>query len=672
MTFEEYNDLIKKINYHNELYYNQDSPRISDHEYDMMMEELKKAEKENPGWVTAASPTQKIGGTARRSAGVKVTHDVPMLSIEDVFDKKDVSSWVKKVKDMHPDAFFSVETKIDGLSMSLRYSKNQADGKLHLTLAETRGDGLVGEDVTANAMVIPDVKQVIDLPYDSLELRGEVYMNHLDYKRYNDEQAADDKKAAANPRNLAAGTLRQLDPSVTKKRGLNMFIFNIQSGPDEIMENHCKGLDILAGRGVPVVYHRLCSTDAEVLQAIDDIGNMREDLDYNIDGAVVKISQTGYRNDFPAGAKYSSGHIAYKYPPEEKIVVMDEIIADVGRTGKLSFTGVFHDRETGEPAKLCGTSVSRATLHNQDYITQMHIGIGGAYRLYKSGEIIPRLNGCVTEPETVYTAPDHCPVCHEPLVREPDTADIRCVNPSCPAQLTRTISYFTSRGCMDIAGLGETLCDALINAGFLRDYSDIYVLKDHRDELINQGIIGKEKNTDKILKAIEDSKTDSPVQLLTALGIRNVGRSTASSLISHFHGIHEIMNAGIRELTAVSDIGETTAGDIVEFFTNDHNRGIMGRLESYGLTFEEAEPEEKGSSLEGLTIVVTGTLPSLSRSDAKKLIEENGGRCTGSVSRKTSYVLAGADPGSKLDKAVDLGIPVIDEESFLRMVGRHQ
>ena len=401
---QEYSELKKTIDYHMDRYYNQDEPEISDYEYDKLMIRLKEIEKEHPEWVTSDSPSQKIGGTVKREAGVKVTHNVPMLSIEDVFSEDAVCAWIDKVHAMHPDCTFSVETKIDGLSMSLRYVK-EADGKLHLQLAETRGDGLIGEDVTANARVVGDVLQVIDLPYDSLELRGEVYMSHEDFEKYNEEQERLEKKTAANPRNLAAGTLRQLDTSITKKRGLKMFIFNVQDGPDEIMESHGRGMDILKAAGVPVVYHKICKTKEEVVRAIDEIGRMREELPYDIDGAVVKIDHIAFRQEFPAGSKYSSGHIAYKYPPEEKVIVMDDILVDVGRTGKLTFTGIFHDPETGKPARLCGTSVSRATLHNQDYITQMNVGIGGEYKLFKSGEIIPKLNGCVKAPEHVFEAP---------------------------------------------------------------------------------------------------------------------------------------------------------------------------------------------------------------------------------------------------------------------------
>ena len=667
MDKKEYDELTKTINYHMDRYYNQDEPEISDYDYDQLMLKLKAAEKEHPEWVTPQSPTQKIGGTAKREAGVKVTHDVPMLSIEDVFTKEDVTAWVEKVKALHPDCSFSVETKIDGLSMTLRYEKEE-DGCLRLILAETRGDGLVGEDVTANALVIPDVKRSVELPYDSLQLRGEVYMSHEDFEGYNLEQEQAGKKLAANPRNLAAGTLRQLDPGVTKKRGLRMFVFNVQQGPEELTESHCKGMDILQRHGIPVVFHRKCNTAEEIIRMIDEIGDMRGELDYDIDGAVIKIDQVRYRNDFPAGSKYSSGHIAYKYPPEERVEIMDDILVDVGRTGKLTFTGVFHDQITGKPARLCGTNVSRATLHNQDYINEMQAGLGGAYRIFKSGEIIPKLNGCVEAPKQVFKAPERCPVCGSILVKDEDMADICCQNVLCPAQLTRTISYFCSLDAMNIMGLGDSIIDILIKAGYVKTFADIYKLKEHKEELIAKGVFGKEKGTVKVLEAIEKSKENEPFKLLTGLGIRNVGKNTARTIMKHFAAIDDLQKASYEELIAIDDIGDTTAQCIRQYFDDPENQVIISELKAAGLTMEMPENNDAGDKLKGLTIVVTGTLPTLGRKEAADLIENNGGKCTGSVSKKTDYLVAGEAAGSKLIKAQALGIPVITEEELLKML----
>lgn len=667
MNKNEYDLLCKKIDYHMDRYYNQDSPKISDYEYDQLMIQLKEAEKEHPEWVTPDSPTQKIGGTVKREAGVKVTHDVPMLSIEDVFSKEEVTAWVKKVRSVHADAVFSVETKIDGLSMTLRYEKD-SNGKMKLVMAETRGDGLVGEDVTANALVIPDIPKYLDLPYDSLQLRGEVYMSHDDFDRFNEQQEKNGKKTAANPRNLAAGTLRQLDSSIAKERGLKMFIFNVQKGPDEMLYSHCDSMETLNSNGIPVVYHRKCSTADEILNAIEDIGNMRGDLEYDIDGAVIKIDQIKYREDFPEGSKYSSGHIAYKYPPEERVVVMDEILVDVGRTGKLTFTGVFHDKETKKAARLCGTNVTRASLHNMDYIKNMHIGIGGSYRLYKSGEIIPKLNGCVDEPPHVFESPQTCPVCGSRLERENETADIRCFNALCPAQLTRTIAYFASLDAMNIMGLGDTIVDNLIKGGYVKTFADIYKLKDKRDELIENKVIGKEKGTDKVLLAIEKSKENDPSKLLTGLGIRNVGKNTAKTIMKHFTSIHELGDAPYEKLLEIEDIGDTTALCIKKYFEDPLNREVIKELEELGVNITAKKQSASGEALQGLTIVVTGTLPTLGRKEAAELIENNGGKCTGSVSKKTDYLVAGEAAGSKLTKAQSLGVPVITEERLFEMI----
>ncbi|WP_026497419.1 NAD-dependent DNA ligase LigA [Butyrivibrio sp. WCD2001] len=664
-----YKELSEKIRYHMDRYYNQDAPEISDYEYDQLMLELKKMEKEHPELITKESPSQIIGGTAKREAGVKVTHNVPMLSIEDVFDKADVTSWVNKVHEKHPDAQFSVEQKIDGLSMTLRYEADtDKPGFMKLVMAETRGDGRIGEDVTINALVIPDVQKEIRYSASYLELRGEVYMSHEDFDRFNEQQEKLGKKLAANPRNLAAGTLRQLDSAVTKERGLRMFVFNVQDGPAELLESHCKALDTLEELGIPVVRHRLCNSSEDVVDAIDAIGDERFDLTFDLDGAVVKVDHTAWRDDFPAGSKYSSGHIAYKYPPEEKVVVMDEIIVDVGRTGKLTFTGSFHDKETGKPARLCGTSVSRATLHNQDYIRDMKIGIGGAYKLFKSGEIIPKLNGCVEEPAEIFKAPEICPVCGHKLVREEDTADIRCVNPTCPAQVTRTIAYFTSRDAMNIMGLGDTLIEALTKDGYLKSYADIYDLYKYRDEMVEKGIIGKEKNTDKLLSEIEKSKENDPVMLLTGLAIRNVGKATAREIMKHVSDLTDLFKITVDGFLSMPDIGETTANDLYEFFHSKDNEELILRMKDAGVNMAVKIDEDASDKLSGMTIVVTGTLPSLGRKEAEELITKNGGKAAGSVSKKTTMVLAGEAAGSKLTKAQELGIKVINEEEFLELI----
>ena len=429
------------------------------------------------------------------------------------------------------------------------------------------------------------------------------------------------------------------------------------------------GLDLLSSHDVPVVFHRLCKDSDEVIEAIDYIGNMRSDLPYDIDGAVIKIDNISLRELFPSGSKYSSGHIAHKYPPEEKIVEIDNIIVDVGRTGKLTFTAEFHDPQTMKPVRLCGTNVSKATLHNQDYITDMHIGIGGQYKLFKSGDIIPKLNGCVREPAEIFKAPNICPVCGHKLYREEDSADIRCLNTSCSAQISRTISYFTSISAMNIIGLGEKIIEALIQNGYIHSFADIYKLSNYRDELISKSIIGKEKNTDKVLLAIEKSKSNDPVQLLTGLGIRNVGRNTAKAILEHFESITDLLSVSINELTSINDIGETTAKCIYYFFNDKDNISLINELKNSGLNMNVTHiKSDVPKKLEGLKFVVTGTLPSLDRKEAVELIEKNGGKCVGSVSKKTDYLVAGENAGSKLDKATTLNIKIISEEDLLNLI----
>ncbi len=665
MELKEYKELVDKIDYHMDCYYNQNEPEISDFEYDQLMQKLKQAEAEHPEWVTPNSPTQKIGGVAMREAGVKVTHDVPMLSIEDVFTKEDVVEWVEKVKAVHPDAKFSVEAKIDGLSMTLRYEKD-AQGKLKLQLAETRGDGIIGEDVTENALVIPDVNKYLDLPYDSLQLRGEVYMSHDDFDRFNKEQELAGAKLAANPRNLAAGTLRQLDAKITKKRGLKMFVFNVQQGPSELTESHCNGLDILTAHKVPTVYHKLCISADEILAVIDEIGEKRDEFEFDIDGAVVKIDQTDYRSDFSTSAKYSSGHIAYKYPPEEKETKLLDVELSVGRTGRVNPTAIF------EPIRLCGTTVSRATLHNQDFIDELNIGIGDTIVVYKSGEIIPKIKevkhdkrpaGVVT-----YKIPDVCPACGGPVSRDADTADMKCSNPNCPAQLVRHIINFVSRDAMDIKGFGDVYIEELVNEGYIKDIADVYTLKESREKLIEEGIIGKEKNTDKLLDAIDSSKSNDAYRLVTGFGIPNVGKAAAKALMSQFKDIRKIMELSVDELTQVNDIGEISAKSIFEYLHDSVNIDIINRLQEAGVNMVEAEKEGATDKLSGLTFVITGTLPTMGRKEAQELIELNGGKCSGSVSKKTNYLVAGEAAGSKLDKANALGVTVLSEEELVALI----
>ncbi len=658
---QEIKELRKQIEHHSNRYYNEDDPEISDYEFDRLMQKLKQLEQEHPEYASGNSPTQKVGGAAKRKAGVLVRHNVPMLSLQDVFTKEDVLKFVEEMQEQLQDPEFVVEYKIDGLSMSLRYENGE------LKLAETRGDGInFGEDVTENARVIPDVRQRLKDSPEYLEIRGEVYMKNEDFDAVNARQELLGKKPFANPRNCAAGTLRQLDASITKERKLSMFIFNIQQTRGITFASHTEGYEYLKKQGVPVIDdYRLCRSGEEVIAAIEEISENRGKLPYDIDGAVVKVNRYSDRERLGATSKVPRWAVAYKYPPEEKETVLKEIELSVGRTGRITPTAVF------EPVRLCGTTVSRATLHNQDFMDELEIGIGDTIVVYKSGEIIPKVKEVKKEKRqngwVPFQIPDVCPVCREQTVRENDTADIRCINENCPAQLERHLINFVGRDAMDIKGFGTVYIEELVKNGYIKNIADIYDLKNHREALIEEGLIGKEKNTDKLLEAIETSKKNDAYRLLTGLGISNVGKAAARAIMRNLRNFDALMNASSERLTEVEDIGEVSAECIRQFFAKEENRRLMKRLKEAGLTMECLEEENEDARFAGLTFVITGTLPTMDRKDAAALIEKMGGKVTGSVSKKTTYLLAGERAGSKRKKAEELGIPVISEEELKQM-----
>lgn len=654
-------ELKSELEYHIDLYYNQDNPQISDYEYDMKMKELKKLEREFPEFVTQDSPTQKVGGSAKREAGKLVRHNVPMLSLQDVFSREEVEEFVEDMQRQLTEPEFVVEYKIDGLSMALRYEQGT------LALALTRGDGVnFGEDVTVNAKVIPDVKKKLKEPVDYLEIRGEVYMKNEDFARVNEMQELNGKKLFANPRNCAAGTLRQLDSKVTKERGLSMFVFNIQQIRGMEITTHAQGYEYLKRNKIPVIDgYRICRTKEEVWEAVCAIGDNRGNLGYDIDGAVVKVNSLADREKLGATSKVPRWAVAYKYPPEEKETTLLDIELSVGRTGRITPTAIF------EPVRLCGTSVSRATLHNQDFIDELDIRVGDRIQVYKSGEIIPKIRQVLKEKRPEGTKPYHlpqvCPVCGAKTQREKDTADIKCTSPNCPAQRERHIINFVGRDAMDIKGFGSVYVEELVRLGYLQNIADIYTLWEHREELIEQGIIGKEKNTDKLLDAIEKSKENDAIRLLTGFGIPNVGKAAAKAILREFGTIDALMQADSESLQNVNDIGEVSAGCILEFFAKEENRRIVERMKTYGVNMQSNE-QPLGSKFQDMTFVITGTLPTLGRKEAAALIEAQGGKVSGSVSKKTSILLAGESAGSKLTKAQQLGIQVISEEELLEML----
>lgn len=657
-------ELRKQIAYHSDRYYNQDEPEISDYDFDMMMKELKQLEKEHPELVTSDSPTQQVGGAAKRTAGVLVRHNVPMLSLQDVFSKEEIINFVEQMREQLDEPEFVVEYKIDGLSMVLRYENGE------LVLAETRGDGInFGEDVTANAKVIRDVKKKLKDKPEYLEIRGEVYMKNAAFEKVNEQQELLGKKPFANPRNCAAGTLRQLDSAVTKARELSLFIFNIQDARGIQFETHTQGYEYLKKQGIAVIdNYKICRSADEVWEAITAIGENRGNLGYDIDGAVVKINRYADREKLGATSKVPRWAIAYKYPPEEKETTLLDIELSVGRTGRITPTAVF------EPVRLCGTSVSRATLHNQDFMDELDIGIGDTIVVYKSGEIIPKVKEVKKDkrkPEWKrFILPEVCPACGAKTEREKDTADIKCTSPNCPAQLERHIINFVGRDAMDIKGFGTVYIEELVRMGYIKDVADIFRLKEYRDELIEKGIIGKEKNTDKLLEAIEKAKENDAYKLLTGLGIPNVGKAAAKAIMRQFKTMENLQNASIDELTAVNDIGEISAECIRSFFGKEENQDMLRRLNEYGVTMQSKELEVVDSVLQGKTVVVTGTLPTLGRKEAAELIEKYGGKVSGSVSKKTDYVLAGENAGSKLTKARELGVSVITEEQLQDMLNK--
>ena len=671
MSGQNPSDRLKELDgllkYHNKKYFEEDAPEITDYEYDQLSLEMRAIEKEHPELSAPDSPTKKIGGRARREAGVTVPHRQPLLSIQDVFSREEVEAFVEDMRSkLGEHTEFVVETKIDGLSLALWYENGE------LETAVTRGDGRIqGEDVTANARVIGDVPEHIKDAPEYLELRGEVYMDEETFERVNAEQEILGKKLFANPRNCAAGTLRQLDPDVTRKRGLSMFIFNLQDARGISFSKHTDVYHYLKERGFKVIEHySVCSTAEEVWEAIQKIGAMRGELSYDIDGAVVKINDLEDRKKCPDTAKNGGWLIAYKYPPEEKETVIRDIELSVGRTGRVTPTAVF------DTVRLCGTSVSRATLHNQDYIDELDVGIGDTVTVFKSGEIIPKIRSVDhgKRPAGVvrYVIPDHCPVCGAPVVRESGTADMKCTGSACPSQLERRIINFTGRDAMDIRGFGEKVASALILKGYIHDVSDIYDLRDHRELLIEDGTVGREKGTDNLLAAIDKSRDNEPDRLLTALGIPGVGKTAAGNVMRHFGSMQKLAGASVEELTEIDDIGSITAEAIHMFFSDQGNRELIRKLQDHGVNMEmKADSGSAGKGrLEGLTFVITGTLPRMSRNEAKKRIVESGGKVTGSVSKKTDYLLAGEAAGSKLTKARELGIAIIDEETLNEMLDR--
>ena len=664
MTYEEYRKLCETLEYHSKLYYDNDAPEITDYEYDMMMQQLKAAEAEHPDWVTPESPTQHVGGSSGKSTFAKVEHAVPMLSIQDVFNLDDVD----KFTDQNPNTLYNVEKKIDGLSVSATYERGR------YTRGETRGDGRIGEDITENLRYVHGIPQMLKPVEGSdnislLEVRGEVYLPYADFERINAERFAEGLDLYANPRNAAAGILRTKDVNAVKNANLQIFVFNVQryeladTSIPFIKPSHDATLRMCEQMGFTVVDSYLAKKD-EVASYINKIGEERDGLPYWIDGAVVKIDDLDLREQMGATNKTPRWCVAFKYPPEERDTILRDITIQTGRTGALTPVAEL------EPVMLCGTRVSRATLHNQGFITKMKINVGCKVRVIKSGEIIPKVIGVPEPAETPYQI-TRCPVCGSPAVMRKDvngedTGVMCCENVLCPAQRSRYFEFFCSRDVMDIAGMGPGVIDKLTDAGLLGDsILDIYHLREHRDELAALDGMG-EKSADKLLAAIEGSKDRDIDRFIKALGIEGVGRHVGRELAKRYRDVFEIEKATYDDLVAIDGIGDITAQAITDFFADSEKVQMMNGLVACGVnhvskSFGKTDAE---GSLSGKTFVITGTLPTMSREEAKAYIEAHGGKVSGSVSKKTSVLVAGEAAGSKLDKANALGVPVWDEATL--------
>lgn len=729
---EHIKELREKIEYHNKKYYEEDMPEIADYEYDLLLRELKNLEQQHPELATPGSPTKKVGGKAKKEAK-KIAHDVPMLSLDDRFSREEVADFIAKIQKEVEDPVFIVEHKIDGLSVALRYK----GGKF--VEGMTRGDGIsYGEDISENLKMIDSMPLSMHekLPY--LEVRGEVYMDNETFEAVNERQGEIEGKIFANPRNCAAGTMRQLDPNVVAERNLSILVFNLQTIQGKEFTSHSETLDWLSMQGFPVPKYFRCTTEEEVWDAITLIGETRGDLPFAIDGAVVKLDSLVDRERLGASSKVPRWAIAYKYPPEEKLTKVLDIEVNVGRTGRLTPLAIL------ESVRLAGTTVSRASLHNQDQIDRLDVRIGDTVIVRKAAEIIPEIVKVIKEQRpdgTVpFKIPDRCPVCGAPALRGGDVADIRCSGINCPAQLARLIIHFASRGAMDIEGLGPAAVHSLMDKGYIKDIADIYYLKNYRNEFIANGITprprkqlaslkdGKPRkqkepdytaSTDNLLSAIERSKDQNLERLINGFGIPNIGKHTGSILEESFPDIYAIANISYdkykqlkdeekqlrkerskiektlktsiksedleilgevnkrlsdvgKELIANGDIkgiGEVSIKAISDFFAEPQTKDILERFEKAGVNMKSRSASKViDNRLEGATFVLTGTLPTLGREEASQLIKDYGGRVAGSVSKKTTYLLAGEGAGDKMNKAQVFGVKVLSEAEFLNMI----
>ena len=658
MNFEEarikVEQLTKELNYHNDRYYNHDDPVISDYEYDAMMRDLENLEAEYPQLLSPISPTQRVGG----SKGEKfspVIHTVPMESLHDSFSHDEIRDFDRRVREAVPHPVYVVEPKFDGLSVSCEYRNGV------FVRGSTRGDGAVGEDVTDNLKTIKSLPKQLENAPAFLEVRGEVYMSAATFERIVSEQENNGEKPFKNPRNAAAGSLRQKDEKITKRRNLDIFVFNIQAVEGASFSTHTQTLDYLTELGFPTATYRSCDTVEEVLAEIERIDAHRGDLPCDIDGAVVKLNSLSDRELLGSTAKFPRWAEAYKYPPEEKETELLDIEINVGRTGALTPVGIF------KPILLAGTTVSRATLHNEDFIAERGICIGDTVLIRKAGEIIPEVLSVTKHAENgePFRFPEFCPSCGSRIIREEGEAAARCTNTDCPAQLLRHLIHFVSRDAMDIDGLGPAVLEQLLNNGMIKSFSDLYRLE--AEPLAQLERMGA-KSAQNLIDAINKSKDAAIYRLVYALGIRHIGEKAAKLLCEHFLSVDSLFTASVEEISEIDGYGTIMAESVADYFSLDATRALIDELKELGVKMTPLEAKQKEGVFLGKTFVLTGTLPTMSRKEASALIEKHGGKTSSSVSKKTDYVLAGEDAGSKLTKAQTLGLAIISEEDLLNMV----
>lgn len=646
--------LRKELNHHIYRYYVENENDIEDYEYDMLMRELDSIEKEYPELLTPDSPTHRVGGQADGQFET-VVHTVKMESLQDAFSHNEVRDFNKRVKDVFSNAEYVVEPKIDGLSVSLEYTNGV------FTRGSTRGDGVQGEDITANLRTVKSIPLRLkkDIPF--IEVRGEVYMPREVFLKIVEKQELNGEKPFKNPRNAAAGSIRQKNPKITAERNLDIFVFNIQQVEGVTLTGHYESLEFLKDLGFKTIpfYNKFNNID-DVLKEIERIGEIRYTLPFDIDGAVIKTDNFAMRESIGSTAKFPKWALAYKYPPEEKETKLIDIEINVGRTGVLTPTAVF------EPVLVAGSTVSRATLHNQDFITEKGIRIGDTVIIRKAGDIIPEVLSVVKHEENTlpYEMPKFCPSCNSPVYREVGEAAIRCDNPDCPAQLLRVLIHFCSRDAMDIEGLGDAVLETFLNKGLISKIADIYRLD--YEKISNLDGMGK-KSADNLKNAVEKSKENDLSKLIFAFGIRHIGQKASKLLSDYFLTLDNIISATKEEILNIEGFGEIMADSVLEFFSLEQTKQMIDELKNFGLNME-SHREIKDNRFEGMTFVLTGTLSTYGRKEAQEIIESYGGKAASSVSKKTTYVLAGEAAGSKLQKATDLGIEIINEEQFAEMI----